>query len=100
MITNKQEKDHYCSNKRVPIQIVMQEDFEELHGCSLKMFKGKEYTIVIWKFDNHPNLGWAISFFLENTKENKINISYEGPSHMKYHEVQIKMFTDRFDIIN
>ena len=105
MITNKIEKNKYCiDNHNTVITIVMNEDFEEVRWCNLKFFEWKEYDLEIgkldWTTDAHKWWDLAISFFLTDTEENKKNTEYTWPGHMAFHEVQVKMFTDRFDIID
>lgn len=105
MITNLQEKNKHCRETKWPITIVMNQDYilefrnswEDFHAKLIKWF---EYDIEIWKFDECQSWDLAVSFFLTNTKAKTFNMVWSLPNHMKWEDIQFKVFTHRFDIIN
>lgn len=101
MIITTQEKNKYCREAKWPITIIMNEDYDyEFWDFHAKLIKWCEYDIEIWKFDEWQNWDLAVSFFLTNTKKNTFNMVWSLPSHMKWEDIQFKVFTYRFDIIN
>lgn len=65
-----------------------------------KLIKWCEYDIEISKFDEYPNWDLAVSFFLTNTKTKAFNMVWNLPNHMKWEDIQFKVFTYKFDIIS
>lgn len=66
------------------IRIKMKEDYKEEFWWNIDFNKGKEYELEIVKYDLHEDWKLAITSITENNK------------HSTY---QVKIFTDRFDIL-